>query len=303
MPEPSKPPAYRQMTDADIAVTAYVRKNALEALAASENRTMDWRPGLAGHFAHLIRHDPQGSWVAEIDGLVVGYAQSFVRGDIWFLSQLFVQPEVHGSGIGHELLRRTQQYGRDRGATIFSVVSSRSPSAQPLYMRAGMFAIAAGYRMTGPVAPLLKLPHPNGARKRMVDCEGWQDRLSEMDIEVFGADRRVDHEYYLATLEDGEALALVRDGRFAGYAYVGREGIGPLAAHEPADQLQLLRICADWLTEHSVESIGMFGITTNPTVMSALLDAGWRAEHVTFFKSSAPFGKFDRYQPYGGLLL
>ena len=108
-------------------------------------------PELASHLAHIVETDPGGCVVAEIGGLVVGYAQAIVRGDIWFLAQLFVQPEVHALGVGQELLRRSMQYGRDRSVRIFSVVSSTSPAAQALYMRSGMYAIGIGYRVTGPV--------------------------------------------------------------------------------------------------------------------------------------------------------
>ena len=72
MPE-SSAPVYRVMIEADIPVTAYIRKAALEWLDRQQGRTPEpWTPFLASHFAHLIRHDPEGSWIAEIDGMAVG---------------------------------------------------------------------------------------------------------------------------------------------------------------------------------------------------------------------------------------
>ena len=54
------------MTEADVQVTAYVRKAALEGLGREQGRTpQPWQPFLGAHFGHLVRQDPGGSWVAE----------------------------------------------------------------------------------------------------------------------------------------------------------------------------------------------------------------------------------------------
>jgi ribosomal protein S18 acetylase RimI-like enzyme len=294
------------MIEADIPVTAYIRKAALEWLGRQQGRTPEpWTPFLASHFAHLIRHDPEGSWIAEIDGMAVGYAQSFIRGDIWFLSQLFVQPEAHSGGIGRELLRRAQEYGRRRGARVYAVVASSSPVAQSLYMRGGMFGVGTGYRLAGTAASLAALPEPETNRKRVVDCSGWLDRIDELDREVYGASRRVDHEHYLHRPEiKSYSFGLTTDGTFEGYGYVDANGwIGPIAAREPDGQRALLQMAGAHLAERGVEDARMWVASLNHVVMSTLLGAGWKAEPITYFMTSEPFGKFDRYQPSGGLLL
>jgi len=294
------------MTEADVPVTGYIRKAALEGLEREQGRTpQPWQPFLGAHFGHLLRHDPGGSWIAEIEGLAVGYAQAWMRGDIWFLAQLFVQPEVHGHGVGRELLRLAQDYGRERGARIFAVVASGSPVAQSLYMRAGMYGIATGYRLSGDVKSLLTLPEPEANRKRIVDCAGWLDRIDQLDAELFGATRRVDHEHYLNRSDvKSHSFGLTSDSGFEGYGYVDERGwIGPLAATTPRGQFPLLRMAAEDLASRGVEEASMWVPSLNHAVMGALLNAGWKALPVTNFMSSEPFGKFDRYQPSGGLLL
>ncbi len=57
--------------------------------------------------AFSLRDDPDGLWVAEDGGEILGFAFSWVCGDLWFLAQLFVSPGQQGRGIGQELLRRT----------------------------------------------------------------------------------------------------------------------------------------------------------------------------------------------------
>jgi ribosomal protein S18 acetylase RimI-like enzyme len=299
------------MVEADLGTTAYVRALALQWLDRQQGRDpFPWRPNPSVFHRHLLLTDPDGCWAAEVNGLVVGYAQGFVRGDIWFLSQLFVHPEVHGLGLGQELLRRSMDYGRSRGCSVFSVVSSTSPVAQSLYMRAGMFAFAVGYRLTGPIESLLDLPEPDASRKIVVDCSGWQDRIAELDRATFGAERRQDHAFYLddASLspgEEGASFGLTRDGQFLGYGYAtSPDGfIAPLAAYDPQDQLPLLRMCASWLRDHEVSDGGCWVVSHNRTMMDALLSRGWKVQGWTFLKANRPFGQFDRYHPAGGMML
>jgi hypothetical protein len=46
-----------------------------------------------------LEGDPDGLWVAEDGGDILGFAWSWVRGDLWFLAQLFVNPARQGRGI------------------------------------------------------------------------------------------------------------------------------------------------------------------------------------------------------------
>ena len=39
-----------------------------------------------------LKNDPDGLWVAEADGEIVGFALSWVCGELWFLAELFVAP-------------------------------------------------------------------------------------------------------------------------------------------------------------------------------------------------------------------
>jgi ribosomal protein S18 acetylase RimI-like enzyme len=48
--------------------------------------------------------DPDGVWVAKADGDIVGFALSWVCGDLWFLVELFVASGQQGRGVGNELL-------------------------------------------------------------------------------------------------------------------------------------------------------------------------------------------------------
>jgi GNAT superfamily N-acetyltransferase len=296
----------RPMTEADLNVAAYIGREAMDGLARSQGGDVSpWIPSQPTVFRHILETDPGGAWIAELNGVAVGYSMALVRGDIWFLSQLFVQPDQHGHDIGAVLLRRAQQYGHDRGARVFSVIASTSLAAHALYMRAGMFATGIGYRMTGPLEPLLALPQSDAG---VIDCGGWQDSIADLDRAVFGAERRQDHALYLGSDEASGpkgSFGLARDGALLGYAYALANGgfIGPIGAREPEDQLPLLRMAAAWLLDHETSAGNMLVISHNHTLMHALLAAGWRSLRWTFLLTSEPFGQFDRYHPSGGTLL
>ena len=299
---------YRPMTESDLAASVYVRKAANESLERAAGQGAPWMPANPHTQRHLLTTDPAGSIVAEIDGLIVGYAQGLLRGDIWFLSQLFVQPEVHSLGIGAGLLKRAQKYGRENGARIFAVVSTAQPVSQSLYMRHGMFAFGIGYRMTGDLEALRALPEPDGNKKRIVDCSGWQDQIAALDRDVFGAERRQDHAAYISggvSAGDVGSFGLTRNGGLAGYGYAIADGgfIAPMAAYEAAEQLPLLRMGAEWLLDRETSTGSIWVVSHNTVLMSALLAARWRIGFWTFLMASEAFGKFDRYHPAGGMLL
>ena len=59
--------------------------------------------------AFSLEDDPDGLWVAEKAGHVIGLGFSWVSGRFWFLADLFILPEYQGQGIGGELLQRTAE--------------------------------------------------------------------------------------------------------------------------------------------------------------------------------------------------
>ena len=59
-----------------------------------------------------LKDDADGLWVAEANGEIVGFALSWVCGDLWFLAELFVAPGYQGRRVGNELLARTLEHAR-----------------------------------------------------------------------------------------------------------------------------------------------------------------------------------------------
>lgn len=95
---------------------------------------------------HLAGTDPDGAFVAERAGEVVGIALALVRGPLWFLSLLAVRKALQGQGIGKRLLDAALVSGVDCPTAM--IVASPDPKALRRYSRAG-FALSAGYEATG----------------------------------------------------------------------------------------------------------------------------------------------------------
>src|SRR6185437_9042568 len=74
-------------------------------------------PGPAQFQLFSLKDDPDGLWVAEEAGQMLGFAFSWVCGDLWFLAQLFIASDQQGRGIGKELIRRTFEQARKCGAS------------------------------------------------------------------------------------------------------------------------------------------------------------------------------------------
>jgi GNAT superfamily N-acetyltransferase len=314
--------SFRLMTTADVSATTLVRRAAIAWLERTEGREPVMRAQRPIVQNHFLRTDPGGCWVAELDGLVMGYAQAFVRGDIWSLAQLFVQPEAHGHGLGAGALARAALYAEARGARVRCVTASSSPVAHGLYVRQGMLATGLGYRLTGPVDVLRAQPDAReGVRCATVDVASLSareiarliDDRAALDRDVWGAERRQDHALFLDAdngFEEQAATFTLSDtatsdgGGLLGYGYAQDDGwFGMLAAREPGLQLPLLRMAGEWLAERGVERANCYVLSHNATVMRALVGSGWRIDGWSYFLTSAPFGQLDRYVPSGGMLL
>jgi GNAT superfamily N-acetyltransferase len=119
--------------------------------------------------------DPRGLWIAENNAEIVGFAFSWVCGDLWFLAELFIAPSMQGSGIGSELLRRTLQHADQAAAKIKALITfTFNTVSQGLYIRHGMF-------------PRLPIYMFNVNREKVIS-ELWRAHMEYRRIEASSSD-------------------------------------------------------------------------------------------------------------------
>jgi GNAT superfamily N-acetyltransferase len=86
-------------------------------------------------FARYLELDPDGAWVAEVEGEIVGTSIAILREDIWGLTLFAVAEEHQAKGIGRRLLDAALAYGE--GARGGWIMSSEDPKALRRYALAG----------------------------------------------------------------------------------------------------------------------------------------------------------------------
>src|SRR5260370_5127703 len=124
-----------------------------------------------------LKDDAGGLWVAEDADEIVGFAWSWVCGDLWFLAQLFVSPGHQGRGIGNELLKRTLEYAQESGATKKALITfTFNTVSQGLYIRHGLFPRIPIYNFS--VARELLMGRLQGPHLRHVPIEPAASHLS-----------------------------------------------------------------------------------------------------------------------------
>jgi GNAT superfamily N-acetyltransferase len=162
---------------------------------------------------HLLRTDPEGCWVAEVDGELVGFATSLVRELMWILASYAVTPELQGRGLGRGLLEAALHHGR--GCLRGMLNASPDPQALRRYALAG-FTLHPQLLLTGRVARSV-LPEVRHVRD---GTPGDRDLLDSLDRRTRGAAHGPDHEVMQQELR----LVVTDRPAGSGYAYVDASG-------------------------------------------------------------------------------
>ncbi|MGH2676649.1 MAG: GNAT family N-acetyltransferase [Actinomycetota bacterium] len=256
-----------------------------------------YRPEQIGHFPvdpesrlptyrHLVRTG--AVFVAE-DPAPAGFAAAVIRDQVWFLSQFWVLPERHASGIGTSLLDHALAWGA--GSRALTVVSSPHPAAQLMYLRASMFPLWVQHDLT--LAEADQPPMPAGFDDLNDDDQRWID---DLDREVRGVARPQDHAFWRGL---GTGVALRRHGSPAGYVYVQPGGkIGPGAVRDPGDTVTLLQAA-----RHLAGGAATVAVpSTNWSALHALVGAGFSPMGSNTFLASRPLPDASRYLSSGGAL-
>ena len=244
-----------------------------------------------------LKDDPDGLWVAEEAGEMLGFAWSWVCGDFWFLAQLFVSPSQQGRGIGNELLKRTFEHAQKSGASQRALITfSFNRVSQGLYIRHGLYPRFPIYFFK--VAREKLLGRLGGPRFRHQPLSEATDlpNLALVDARAFGVSREKHHRY-LINDKATRGVSLWADGDCVGYAYIANGRIGPLAVTTPHALETAFTTALAFASENGSPAISAFLPGTSEAVLKSAVEHGMSITFPMLFMSSRDPGGWTAYLP------
>jgi GNAT superfamily N-acetyltransferase len=255
-----------------------------------EGTADDWWPSSEPQFDYLSTSAAEW-WVAEDpgSGSIIGYARSIERGGLFELTEFFVLPGSQARGVGRALLERAFPLGRGE---VRSIIATTDVRALPRYYAADTVA-------RFPLLTLSGAPSDSGVTGRLEPVRLGEEEASRADVAaieraVLGYDRGEAELRWLLERRDGYLYR--RDGRSVGFAFVGRDGSGPIASLEAEDLPEQLLHVEARANALGMKSLGLEVPGVNEVAIRHLLGRGFQFDPwVNVLMSNRPFGQFDRF--------
>ncbi len=179
-------------------------------------------PRTPGNVLSLLGKDPDGCFVAEVDGQVVGFIFSRTWGAVGWFGTFAVLPEHQGRGIGQRLIAASLDYLRQTDVRVIGLETMpESPNNLGLYLKAGFRARLITLLLTkslNDAAPEVNLPCWSDVDVRTQ--ERWIGELREANGQIppgFDYSKEV---LSTAQHDQGETLVLTDDGSALGMSTV-----------------------------------------------------------------------------------
>ncbi|NOJ42189.1 GNAT family N-acetyltransferase [Bradyrhizobium australiense] len=246
-----------------------------------------------------MEDDPDGLWVAEEGERILGFAWSWVCGNLWFLAQLFVSPDRQGRSIGNELIKRTLEHAEKSGASNRVLITfSFNTVSQGLYIRHGLLPRIPIYSVS------VSREHLIGRlRGQQLDFAPLEEeastlrRLAQADERVVGVSREKHHRY-LINDNGTRGFNLYDRSDWVGYAYVDAGGhIGPLAVMESHAVAPAFRTVLHLAAESGSSRVSAFLPGASEAALNTAMEHGMRIEFPMLLMSSREFGNWVQYLP------
>ncbi len=254
-------------------------------------------------YLDLAQTAPSGAFVAKDGGAPVGIAVPHALEDEWYLSEIYVEPSYQKAGIGWQLLTEASREAGD---------ATRSGLLEPDELGGIAFFLRRGVSLQVPVVEISgNIPHQNELARMAageyrfvtepLDPVGHRAALAQLDREVRGSARRLDHSYFS---ENGRGFIFVRGDEIAGYAYTWASGrIGPLVSASQTYTVQFLGFALAALTQTFGASwCTMLVPGTNIRATRAAMRAGLNIGAVRLFASDGGLHDLSRYIGFHQLL-
>jgi GNAT superfamily N-acetyltransferase len=244
-----------------------------------------------------LKDDPDGLWIAEADGEIVGSAFSWVNEDFWFLAELFINPARQGDGIGGALMARTYEHARSKGARNRALITfTFNTVSQGLYIKHGLFPRLPLYFLRVERTALKKGISPLRAVD-VADTPAHEAMLERIDRSALGFSRAKHHRFLRGDAATRGVL-LYRKDDCVGYVYVNASGhFGPAAVLRREDMGDAFAAALDLATETQASHISAFLPGTNDASLDIAIAGGMRITFPMVLMSAQQFGDWQRYLP------
>jgi GNAT superfamily N-acetyltransferase len=259
------------------------------------------RPPIFSQFS--LRDDPDGFWLAEEADQILGFAFSWVCGDLWFLAQLFVCPGHQGRGIGRELLRLAFKHAINAKAAVRALITPAFNSvSQGLYVRHGLFPRCSIYSFSVERDDLIRRLSSKEQELRctqIVNAPSHLDHLARIDACALGVSRTKHHRFLL---NDGTSrgVMLYADDECVGYTYVAEGNIGPLAVTRKTLLRSAFRTALKLAAGGAAPQVSAFIPGPCEAALSLAIEHGMRIKVPMVLMSSSDFGNWAQYLPRNG---
>src|SRR5436305_1609348 len=245
-----------------------------------------------------LNEDPDGLWVAEDAGQMLGFAFSWVCGDLWFLAELFVAPGHQGLGLGNELLKRTLQHAQKRGAAKKALITfTFNTVSQSLYIRHGLLPRFPIYFFSTEREALIgRLQSSQLSCVPLENIGSHLQSLAQIDAQVLGLSREKHHRF-LINSKGMRGVGLYAGDECIGYVYVNSEGhVGPLAVAKPNAMGAAFRTALNLAVESGSSQISAF-VTGTSEAPRVAVEHGMRITIPMVLMSTCDFGNWRLYLP------
>lgn len=248
--------------------------------------------------AFSLTDDPEGLWVADDDGELVGFAWSWVCGELWFLAQLFVAPDRQSDGIGNQLISKMFAHAEKRGASVRALITfTFNNVSQGLYIRHGLFPRFPIYMVSVSRDRLAsRWAEPRLHLEPLTAKTTDLDELAPIDINALGVSRAKHHRYLLG--DSTTSGFTIHDGsECAGYVYISDGHIGPLAVRRSDLMGSALAAALSFAAQSDVPTISAFVPGASEPALRAATDHGMRLTFPMLLMSNRQFGDWGSYLP------
>jgi ribosomal protein S18 acetylase RimI-like enzyme len=229
----------------------------LSKLAGWNQTESDWR--------RLLKHDPQGGFIACLNNHVVGTTTSTAYGtDLAWIGMVLVDPDFRRRGIATRLMQATLGRLRSRGEKTIKL--DATPAGQPVYAALGFADETRIERWAG-----------SGRPNRKADCKVWsrqvKPKVLALDRAAFGAERSTLLDSLIAESLVAPLTISAPDGELRGFA-LARPGtvacyVGPIVATDQNAATSLLDGMLDQLDGRDVLIDINAGFEVGAQVMAA----------------------------------